>query len=121
MPLSEYFFDQSQVQSAAQSLDVLLQNINNYTLPNITATSTEVNHVLSNVNDQIIPLLINIAQDINVVTKQLIISLHAMQRLFDAVIIAIYICTALCVIITMAYLYTKCCQRTNGNNKIKQL
>ncbi len=70
MPLSDYLFDQTNIQSAVNTLESLIQNINNYTLPDITNTinivntsSIQINKVLLNFNDKIIPLLINILED----------------------------------------------------------
>ena len=121
MGLSDYFFDQSNIDSAVNSLEYLIQNINNHTLQNITNTfdiinvsSTKINKLLSNMNDEIIPRLI-------VTHKQLTVSLELFNDLINTLIIAIYILIILFIIITLTYLYSKCCSNTQKSIKVKQL
>lgn len=124
MPLSDYLFDQSNIDSAVHSLENLIQNINNYTIPNITNTfsiintsSFKINELLSNINNEIIPRLIETHQNVQ-------ISLQLFNELIHTLIITMYIFSVLFIIITLTYLYSKCCKQNppkSNQFKSKQL
>ena len=105
MPLSDYIFDQTNVQKAIQELEALIGNINDETLPNINTASVHLNQLLSNLNQQIIPNLNDTLQSIDYLINILIISVYCF-------IISI-------IIITITYVYSsKFCSKHSEKKQL---
>ena len=126
MPLSDYVFDQSHIRSAVNAFEILIQNINNDTLPNINnviqngnVSAIGINEFISHCNEEIVPILINTVQSIQNLTDSMQTSLILLNELIETLICAVHIFLILFTVITTTYFYSKCCKHTS--TKMKQL
>ena len=112
MPLTDYIFDQSNIQSAVSSAEELIQNITIYTLNNITetlnainSTSTEINQILYKFNTEIIPITMGTLKDMQMVSKKMVISMDAVNRLLNVLTLTLFVFMLFLLMIGGGYLY----------------
>ena len=74
------------------------------TLNAINSSSTEFNHILCKIKDEILPITVDTLKEIELVSRKLVISMDAANRLIDTLTVTLYVFMLFLLMIGIGYL-----------------